>query len=77
MSLNIYPINFGNMSLDSRGLVLFREPGKQVAIPALGFLILGGKEPLLVDTGSRSAEQYAAFGLARRHVAADARSLDD
>ncbi|KVM73751.1 MBL fold metallo-hydrolase [Burkholderia gladioli] len=63
MSLKIYPINFGNMSLDSSGLVLFREPGKQVTIPVLGFLILGGKEPLLVDTGSRSAEQYAEFGL--------------
>lgn len=51
MSLKIHPINFGNMSLDSSGLVLFREPGKQVTIPVLGFLITGGTEPVLVDTG--------------------------
>ncbi|ERI25012.1 N-acyl homoserine lactonase family protein [Burkholderia cenocepacia] len=63
MALKIHPINFGNMSLDSSGLVLFREPGKQVTIPVLGFLITGGTHPVLVDTGSRNVEQYAAFGL--------------
>ena len=63
MSLKIYPINLGNMSLDASGLVLFRSPGVQVTIPVLGFLILGGREPVLVDTGSRSVEQYEAFGL--------------
>lgn len=63
MSLKIYPINLGNMSLDASGLVLFRTPGVQTTIPVLGFLILGGQEPILVDTGSRSVEQYEAFGL--------------
>ncbi len=63
MSLRIHPINLGNMSLDASGLVLFRNPGVQVTIPVLGFLILGGTEPILVDTGSRSLEQYEAFGL--------------
>jgi N-acyl homoserine lactone hydrolase len=63
MSLKIYPINLGNMSLDASGLVLFRTPGVQVTIPILGFLILGGQEPILVDTGSRSVEQFEAFGL--------------
>jgi N-acyl homoserine lactone hydrolase len=63
MSLKIHPINLGNMSLDASGLVLFRNPGVQVTIPILGFLILGGTEPILVDTGSRSVEQYEAFGL--------------
>jgi glyoxylase-like metal-dependent hydrolase (beta-lactamase superfamily II) len=63
MSLKIHPINLGNMQLDSSGLVMFRNPGEQVTIPVLGFLITGGEEPILVDTGSRSVEQYAAFGL--------------
>lgn len=63
MALKIHPINLGNMQLDSSGLVLFRNPGEQVTIPVLGFLITGGEEPILVDTGSRSVEQYAAFGL--------------
>lgn len=63
MSLKIHPINLGNMSLDASGLVLFRTPGVQVTIPVLGFLITGGQEPILVDTGSRSVEQWEAFGL--------------
>lgn len=63
MALKIHPINLGNMQLDSSGLVMFRNPGEQVTIPVLGFLITGGEEPILVDTGSRSVEQYAAFGL--------------
>jgi glyoxylase-like metal-dependent hydrolase (beta-lactamase superfamily II) len=63
MALKIHPINLGNMQLDSSGLVLFRNPGETVTIPVLGFLITGGEEPILVDTGSRSIEQYAAFGL--------------
>lgn len=62
MSLKIYPINYGNISLDSSGLVLFRNPGEQVTIPVLGFLILGGQEPVLVDTGSYSVEQVTALG---------------
>lgn len=63
MTLKIYPINLGNMTLDSSGLVLFRNPGVETTIPTLGFLILDGEEPLLVDTGSRNAEQYEAFGM--------------
>lgn len=63
MALRIYPINFGNMTMDASGLVLFRQPGSLVTIPVLGFLILGGEAPVLVDTGSRSAEQYAVFGI--------------
>lgn len=63
MALKIYPINLGNMALDASALVPFRDPGKQVTIPVLGFIILGGDAPVLVDTGSRSAQQYEAFGL--------------
>lgn len=63
MGLKVYPINFGNMTLDSSGLVLFRNPGIRTTIPTLGFLILGGEEPILVDTGSRNAEQYEIFGI--------------
>jgi N-acyl homoserine lactone hydrolase len=62
MSLKIYPLNYGNMSLDASGLVLFRTPGVQVTIPVLGFLILGGQEPILVDTGSHSMERVTGLG---------------
>ncbi|OED00919.1 N-acyl homoserine lactonase family protein [Rhizobium sp. YK2] len=63
MPLKIHPINYGNITMDSSGLVLFRNPGVLTTIPTLGFLITGGEEPLLVDTGSRNSEQYAAFGM--------------
>lgn len=62
MPLKIYPISFGNMELDSSGLVLFRSPGTKVTIPIMGFLITGGAEPILVDSGPRSQESVAALG---------------
>lgn len=63
MALKIHPINNGNITMDSSGLVLFRNPGQPTTIPTLGFLITGGEEPILVDTGSRNSEQYERFGM--------------
>lgn len=63
MALKIYPINYGNLTMDASGLVLFRTPGVKVTIPFLGFLILGGEEPILVDTGPSDFEQFSAFGM--------------
>jgi N-acyl homoserine lactone hydrolase len=62
MALQIHPINFGNMALDASGLVLFRTPGVQVTIPVLGFVITGGSEPILIDTGAASVELIESFG---------------
>lgn len=63
MALKIYPINYANLTMDASGLVLFRSPGTKVTIPFLGFLILGGQEPVLVDTGPRAPEDFAPFGM--------------
>jgi hypothetical protein len=63
MALKIYPVTLGTVTLDSSNLVLFRNPGTLVTMPTLCSLILGGTEPILVDTGSRNFEQYAAFGM--------------
>lgn len=63
MSLQIYPIELGQLSMDASGLVLFRRPGETVTIPFLGYLILGGEGPVLVDTGPRNAELFDAFGM--------------
>jgi hypothetical protein len=63
MTLKIYPVNLGTVTLDSSNLVLFRNPGSLVTIPTLCSLIVGGTEPIFVDTGSRNFEQYAAFGM--------------
>ncbi len=62
MSLNIYPLNLGNITLDKSGLVLFQDAGVKTTIPTLGFLITGGEYPVLVDTGSRSTDYYRQFG---------------
>ncbi|MFM9673780.1 MBL fold metallo-hydrolase, partial [Streptomyces galilaeus] len=43
-------------------------------IPIMGFLILGGQEPVLVDTGPRSAEEVNALGYPYRSRPED--SLD-
>ncbi|MDZ5648605.1 N-acyl homoserine lactonase family protein [Nitrospirillum sp. BR 11828] len=63
MALRIFPINLGNLTMDASGLVLFRTPGVKTTIPFLGFLITGGQEPILVDTGPRDPEAFAAFGM--------------
>jgi glyoxylase-like metal-dependent hydrolase (beta-lactamase superfamily II) len=63
MALQIHPINLGNLTMDASGLVLFRTPGVPVTIPFLAFLITGGQEPILVDTGPSDAAQFAAFGM--------------
>lgn len=62
MSLKIYPIKYGEMDFESSGLVMFRKPGTTVTIPIMGFLILGGQEPIIVDTGPRSQEDVNALG---------------
>jgi N-acyl homoserine lactone hydrolase len=63
MSLEIYPVELGRLTMDASGLVLFRRPGERVTIPFLGYLILGGEGPILVDTGPRSAEIFSEFSM--------------
>ena len=63
MALNIHALTFGQLSMDASGLVLFRNPGTKVTIPFVGYLITGGEEPVLVDTGSRASIDWAAFGM--------------
>lgn len=51
MSLTIYPLNLGTLTVDRSGLTLRKGAGTRVSIPCLGWLIMGGPEPVLVDTG--------------------------
>ncbi|WP_333839491.1 N-acyl homoserine lactonase family protein [Novosphingobium sp.] len=62
MALKIYPLKYGQMEIDSSIMVMFRDPGKTVTIPVLGYLILGGEAPVLVDTGPRSEADVNALG---------------
>ncbi|WP_027134627.1 N-acyl homoserine lactonase family protein [Geminicoccus roseus] len=63
MALKIFPMSYGRLTMDASGLVLFRTPGTKTTIPFLGFLITGGQEPVLVDTGARATQDFAAFGM--------------
>ena len=51
MSLTICPLDLGTLTVDRSGLTLRKGAGIRLAIPCLGWLILGGPEPVLVDTG--------------------------
>lgn len=51
MALNIYPLDLGTLTVDRSGLTARKGAGKKLSIPCLGWLILGGAEPILVDTG--------------------------
>lgn len=51
MSLSIFPLDLGTLTVDRSGLTLRKDIGIRLAIPCLGWLILGGTEPVLVDTG--------------------------
>jgi N-acyl homoserine lactone hydrolase len=62
MSLKIHQISFGTLRNESSSLVMFRSPGTKVPIPVTGFLITGGQEPILVDSGPRSPEFFQQLG---------------
>lgn len=59
MALEIRPLHFGTLSVDKSGLTLRKDLGTRVAAPCLGFLILGGEAPLLVDTGPSMDPEWA------------------
>lgn len=51
MPLTIHPLDLGTLTVDLSGLTLRKGAGSKIAIPCLAFLIKGGREPVLVDTG--------------------------
>ena len=55
MALEIKLLNLIDIELDSSFLVLARNMGVRVKAPTFGFLILGGDDPIMVDTGAKSA----------------------
>lgn len=63
MALEIKVLEFGDVELESSFLVLGRGAGTRARVPVLGFLILGGPWPVLVDTGYRSNEIMGTLGM--------------
>ncbi|WP_019119756.1 N-acyl homoserine lactonase family protein [Brevibacillus massiliensis] len=59
MAYTIHPLHLGTFeAMETSNLLYQVNPGVKVRQPILGWLILGGKEPIVVDTGG-SDEEWA------------------
>ena len=63
MSMEIKVLDIGDIELDSSFLVLARDPGRIARVPTLSYLITGGSDLLLVDTGYRNIEIMERLGM--------------
>ena len=63
MALEIKLLDYGDIELESSFLVLGRDCGRTRRVLTLGFLILGGPYPILVDTGYRSNQIMETLGM--------------
>ena len=63
MALEIKILDYGDIELESSFLVLGRDCGRTRRVPTLGFLILGGTWPIVVDTGYRSNQIMETLGM--------------
>ena len=62
MALEIKLLSLIDIDIESSFLVLGRDMGVRKKIPTFGFLILGGEEPILVDTGASHAGDHGPAG---------------
>lgn len=58
MPLTVHPLDLGTLTVDKSGLTLRRGLGTKVEAPCLGYLILGGDQPILFDSGPCSDPQW-------------------
>jgi len=63
MALEIKLLSLIDIDIESSFLVLGRNMGVRTKIPTFGFLILGGEEPILVDTGASHAGIMDRLGM--------------
>lgn len=63
MGLEIKLLDIGDVHLESSFLVLARNMGILTTVPTFGFLIMGGPELILVDTGFRNPEIMQRLGM--------------
>ena len=63
MSMEIKVLDIGDIELDSSFLVLARDPGRIARVPTLSYLITGGADLILVDTGYRNIEIMERLGM--------------
>ncbi|WP_137128400.1 MBL fold metallo-hydrolase [Roseomonas sp. HF4] len=63
MGLEIKLLDYGDIELESSFLVLARDCGRVRRVPVYGFLILGGRYPVVVDTGYRDNAIMETLGM--------------
>ena len=63
MPLEIKILDYGDIELESSFLVLGRDCGRTRRVLTLGFLIVGGPYPVVVDTGYRSNQIMETLGV--------------
>ena len=63
MALEIKLLDYGDIELESSFLVLARDCGRIRRVPTYGFLILGGRYPIVVDTGYRDNAIMETLGM--------------
>ena len=63
MALQIHVLDYGDIELETSFLVLGHECGRIRRVPVYGFLITGGKYPVLVDTGYRDNAIMESLGM--------------
>ena len=63
MPLEIKILDYGDIELESSFLVLGHNCGRTRRVLTLGFLILGGQYPVVIDTGYRSNQIMETLGM--------------
>src|SRR4051794_12694295 len=63
MGLEVKLLDLGDIELESSFLVLGHDCGKKIQVPVFGYLILGGDDPVLVDTGFLRPEIMHNLGM--------------
>jgi glyoxylase-like metal-dependent hydrolase (beta-lactamase superfamily II) len=63
MTLEVKVLSLGDITLESSFLVLGRNMGTVARVPTFGYLILGGDDPILVDTGYVNPDIMRALGM--------------
>jgi hypothetical protein len=67
MALEIKLLDYGDIELESSFLVLARDCGRIRRVPVYGFLIMGGRYPIVVDTGYRDNAIMETLGMRGLH----------
>lgn len=63
MTYEIRLLDLGEVQLDGSRTVITRKPGIPVRVPVFSFLLLGGTDPVVVDTGFRHPSILERLGM--------------